>query len=320
MIIRYFTIFLIFKAQLAFGQNNPSSAFATMDTNVLLIGDKGVLHIGIDYGDKDRLISMSPEMPLDTAVFEIANAGKWEAGGRGRDWGMHRNIVFMVWDTGLYRIPTIVFTVQHSDGTISNFQTPPLLVIVENPKGVDAMAAPMSIKDIVHEERTWADFLPLIIGLVGLIALGFLLWVVYKKTTTKSTPPVIQQIIHPPHIIAERLLKELKTKQLWQKGLIKEYYSELSHILRGYIEAAFKIPALESTTDELMAHIRASYLREFKGQNDLHKRLEELLKTADLVKFAKVIPPVEEHDSVWLEAYEILAKTKPVEVASLIES
>ena len=309
MILRGLIFFLICFTQLAFGQNR--AAFASLDTNVLLIGDKATLHIGIDYNEKDRVISISPEMPLDTAIFEIANVGKWESGGRGRDWGTHRDISFTIWDTGLYRIPSIVFTIQHSNGAISNFQTAPLLLTVENPTGVDSMAAPMAIKDIVIEERTWLDFIPLIIGLIGLLALGFLLWVIYKKATSKQVAATIQQIIHPPHVIAERLLKELKLKQLWQKGLIKEYYSELSHILRGYIENAFKIPALESTTDELMDKIQVSYLREFKGQNALYDRLENLLKTADMVKFAKAIPPDNVHDDFWTDAFEFVEKTKP---------
>ena len=304
-------ILLILLAQLAFAQRPVSPAFAFVDSNVLRIGDQTTLHLGIDYGEKDRVLTISPDMPLDTAMFEIIKKTGWEAGGRGRDWGIHRDILFTAWDTGLYKIPTLVFTVQHPNGEVSTFQTRPLMVTVENPKGVDNMTAPISIKEIIQEDRTLEDFLPFIIGLIGLAALGFLIWVYAKKRQAKQLAPTIQHIIHPPHIIAERLLKELQIKQLWQKGHIKDYYSELSYILRGYLETAFHIPALENTTDELMDTLQTFKHKDFQEQEDVIEKLQDLLQTADLVKFAKVIPPDTVHDNFWADALNIVEKTKP---------
>lgn len=296
---------------MAFGQSPVAPAFAFLDSNVLRIGDQTTLHIGIDYGEKDRVINISPEMPLDTTVFEILKKTGWEAGGRGRDWGIHRDIVFTAWDTGLYKIPALVFTVQHSNGEVSTFETRPLMLTVENPKGVDAMTAPVSIKEIIQEDRNFEDFLPFVVGLVGLVALVFLIWAYNKKRKAKQVAPVIQHVIHPPHIVAERLLKELQIKQLWQKGEIKEYYSELSYILRGYLETAFLIPALESTTDELIDALQTSKHPAFKEQDDIIEKIQDLLQTADLVKFAKVIPPDSVHDNFWADAFDMVEKTKP---------
>lgn len=309
-------IVLLCVTHWALAQSAVAPAFAFLDSNVLRIGDQTTLHIGIDYHDKDHVTLITPDMPLDTAAFEIIKKTGWEAGGRGRDWGIHRDIVFTAWDTGLYKIPSIIFTVQHPNGDVSNFETRPLMVAVENPKDVDKMTAPISIKEIIQEERTFEDYLPFVVSLVGLIALGFLIWVYNKNKKAKQVAPVIQQIVHPPHIIAERLLNELKIKQLWEKGEIKEYYSELSYILRGYLETAFNIPALESTTDELIDTLQASQHPSFKGQDDIVEKIQDLLQTADLVKFAKVIPPDTVHDNFWADAFDIVGKTtpKPVEI------
>ena len=48
-------------------------------------------------------------------------------------------------------------------------------------------------------------------------------------------------------------LEKLKQAQLWQNGKIKAYYSDLSDILRLYIENRYNSPALEMTTDEILS-------------------------------------------------------------------
>jgi hypothetical protein len=307
-------IIFFFIAHWTFAQSAVAPAFAYLDSNIIRIGDQTTLHLGVDFHDKDRVINITPDMPLDTAVFEVIKKTAWEVGGRGANWGTHRDIVITAWDTGLYKIPSMIFTVQHPNGDVSNFETRPLMVTVENPKGVDKMVAPISIKEIIQEDRTLEDFLPFIVGLIGLAALGFLIWAYKKKQKEKQIAPIIQQIVHPPHIIAERQLKELKLKQLWEKGEIKEYYSELSHILRGYIESAFQIPALESTTDELIDALQIFKNSAFQGQDETIEQLQDLLQTADLVKFAKVIPPDSVHDNFWADAVNIVEKTKPMPI------
>ena len=71
----------------------------------------------------------------------------------------------------------------------------------------------------------------------------------------------------------------------------EEYYSELTEIVRGYIERELKVPALENTTDEVLAMIK-----DFKNADSIEtsketiKKLKDLLQEADLVKFAKSKP------------------------------
>jgi hypothetical protein len=304
----FFTL-IILSTKFSFAQQNSVRAFAAMDSNVMLIGDRVTLHVGVDLGEKDEIVRITPEMPLDSN-FEIIGAGKWSQGRI----GSYRDIVFTAWDTGLFRIPSVEFVVRHSGGYQEVVKSRPLLVTVENPKGVDNMAAPAPLKEIVREEMTFEDVMPWLIGVLAFVGVGLGLWFLYKKYKEKPILPIVQKVVHPPHIIAERLLKELKIKQLWEKGDIKEYYSELSYILRGYLEDAFKIPALESTTDELMRLMNSEKMGAFQSldkSDSLIEKIQDLLQTADLAKFAKVIPPDTVHDKFWSDAFDIVDKTKP---------
>jgi len=95
----------------------------------------------------------------------------------------------------------------------------------------------------------------------------------------------------PPHEIALQALEELKNEKLWQKGLIKEYYTRLTDILREYIEVRFNIRAIELTTWEILQSFKNSTI----SRND-KEMLSEILELADLVKFAKALPVPSEND------------------------
>jgi predicted RNA binding protein with dsRBD fold (UPF0201 family) len=87
------------------------------------------------------------------------------------------------------------------------------------------------------------------------------------------------------------LLNTLEKKELWQHGEIKEYYSELTNIVRNYIEEAIEIPAMESTTYELIEGLKIASLRKkMKLSQETIENLFVVLKQADLVKFAKSKP------------------------------
>jgi hypothetical protein len=106
---------------------------------------------------------------------------------------------------------------------------------------------------------------------------------------------------------ALQVLAELEAKKLWEQGKVKNYYVELTDIVRGYIEARFNTPALELTTDELLYKART--------QQDLMpiaSQLEQILRTADLAKFAKAQPLPEEHVAAIQNAKEIVSITRPV--------
>jgi len=145
-----------------------------------------------------------------------------------------------------------------------------------------------TIKAIQGEPYTFDDFKSYLWWILGiLLLLGIILYFVLRK---KETPEEIEAKI-PPYELALQRLKELDDKQLWQKNKIKKYYVELTDIVRSYIEREMNIPALESTTDELLETIT-----DFNTSSALNipektiMKLRKLLQEADLVKFAKFKP------------------------------
>ena len=155
---------------------------------------------------------------------------------------------------------------------------------------VDTLKQKMyDIKDIAEVEspiRTWWIYL-LIFFAIGIA--GYFIYQFIKKRQNQPKDEVI--VFKSPIEKATTLLQQLEIKELWQKGEIKHYYSELTDIARNYIEEEINIPAMESTTSELIDGLRkAAKQKKLKLSNETVENLEKVLKQADLVKFAKVKP------------------------------
>ena len=155
---------------------------------------------------------------------------------------------------------------------------------------VDTLKQKMyDIKDIAEVESpigTWWIYI-LIFFAIGIA--GYFIYQFIKKRQNQPKAEVI--VFKSPIEKATTLLQQLENKELWQKGEIKDYYSELTDIARNYIEEEINIPAMESTTSELIDGLRkAAKQKKLKLSNETVENLEKVLKQADLVKFAKVKP------------------------------
>ena len=178
------------------------------------------------------------------------------------------------------------------------------LAIAVNPLNVgnDTQIAP--IKDIIEEPLKFEDFLPYLIGLVVLVAIGLLVYYFVRRARNKEVPPP-PEIILPAHEIALEKLDELDKAKLWQQGMVKEFQSNLTYIVREYLENRFKVKALESTTDEILVQFKSMEIKE-----TWKEKLSAMLRTADLVKFAKAEPSVEVHQKGLEEAEGFIQDTK----------
>lgn len=117
----------------------------------------------------------------------------------------------------------------------------------------------------------------------------------------KAAPP------QPPHVVAIRALEALHHQKLWQNNRHKQYYSQLTDILRTYIDGRWGVSAMEMTSDEIIAAIRSEELPD-KARMDL----TVILRDADLVKFAKATPEAEQNEADYLKAYYFVEETKLV--------
>ena len=186
-------------------------------------------------------------------------------------------------DSGRYVIPKMTVLINKKP-----FLSDSILVDVKDVL-VDTLKQKMyDIKPISQVENPSNNWWKYVLGLIFFIGIGFLIYYLLKKYQKKK----IEQIVYKTPIEkAIGMLKILETKQLWQKGEIKNYYSELTDIARDYIEEVIEIPAKESTTSELIAGLRkAANVKKLNFTKQSLSNLENVLKQADLVKFAKVEP------------------------------
>lgn len=187
-------------------------------------------------------------------------------------------------DSGKYTIPRIQILINGKPSFSDS-----LKVEVADVK-VDTLKQKMyEIKDVIPVESSsdWWKYLLVILLLVGL---GFLAYWLFKKYYKK--PEKIEEIVYKTPIEkATSLLQQLERKELIQRGEIKSYYSELTDIARTYIEEEIHIPAMESTTSELIVSLRnVAKSKKLKLSKEILENLEKVLQQADLVKFAKVKP------------------------------
>ncbi|MEE9350188.1 MAG: BatD family protein [Flavobacteriaceae bacterium] len=128
----------------------------------------------------------------------------------------------------------------------------------------------------------------------------------------------------PPFEMAIQELENLDKKLLWQNNKTKEYYSELTDIVRNFIEKELKVPALESTTNELVKNLKSlNNIQKLDISKKTFLKLKTLLQEADLVKFAKSKPfstEIEMHRSYADSILEGLKSVEIIETEEIINS
>ena len=182
---------------------------------------------------------------------------------------------------------------------------------------VDVDTTTAEIRDIAPIEKVpytfWEIFRWVLLGLaiVALALGGWWLWKKWKSGKVSDWFANTPVDTRTPEERALDNLEELRQRQLWQAGKVKEYHTELTDAVRTFIEEATGIHATEMTSDETVEEIENLKL---KIETSL---LEDIFRTADLVKFAKSEPLPHEHDRSMSEAVqfvkELWQQVKPAE-------
>lgn len=286
------------------GQVNVS---AELSKTEIIIGDQVNLNLIVSHGPGVEVIGADLSNIDTLQKVEVLEVKDWDTISREEVYVLEQKLVLTSFDSGAYFIPQISINYKDAAGILSKAFTPneiPLVVNTIPIQGDSTNLAP--IKPIIEEALNFRDFLPYIIGVLGV---GLVSWLVYYFMNRKKNEevPALPEVKLPAHEIAFNKLDLLKQAKLWQKGQIKEYQSELTYIVREYLENRFHINALESTTYEVMQQLKKSDM-----QRTWKEKLRELLQAADLVKFAKAEPPISIHDKAWEDAQTFVQQTKQV--------
>jgi hypothetical protein len=286
---------------------------ARLDSADIRIGDQVWLHMFLQFpvGTVIRKVDYSALENMEKV--EVVATPPPDTVSRRPDFQLDYRFLITSFDSGYYQIPPIIVTFESPSGrdSVSTYS----LGLNVNTLPVTPEDELRPIKGIWEEPLSVGDYLPWIIGLGSLIILILLGWIIARYTKKRPAPVLATPPPPPvgPDVIALEKLHELEQKDLVGQGRFKLYQSELTYIVREYLEAAFAMKALESTTREIQRDLRKKRIA--PAWQD---RLVELFQTADLVKFAKAEPPPAIHRQALEEARLFIKDTRPA--ARMVEN
>lgn len=165
------------------------------------------------------------------------------------------------------------------------------------------------IKPVMNPKMNWKQFFlnMLIVALIfALIVLVYLLVQKLRKRKNAEGENVSKEPALPPYEMALSKLNKLREEKMWQHNRSKEYHTELTEIIREYVNRTFDIPCMEMTSEEILQNL--NHLR-FEN-SDAYAKLKQILRLADLVKFAKWHALPDEHELSLKNSFEFIEMTK----------
>lgn len=282
---------------------------AKLDSTHVLMGKTIGLHISV-VQDRD-VNGLMLNLVADTlnAKVEIADKGKADTTALNNNrLQINRDITLQAFDPGTYQLPAILYVV--GGDTLRSKET--LTLTVDSIK-VDPQGKIKDFKPMAEAPFKLLDWVPDFISdywwawLAGLLLLAFGLYAYFKwyKKGINPLKPVKKRL--PPYEEAMQALSNLKSRNLWQNGQEKEYYTTLTDILRVYIDRRFGINAVEMTSTQIMDKIRQN--------EDAHiakEQLNNVLEIADFVKFANMHTLADDNEIAFQRAVNFVEQTKPL--------
>lgn len=230
---------------------------------------------------------------------------------------LHEDITVFAFDSATLYIPPFEFVTSVGDTLRTNSLALKVFMPFEEIE-VDPQKF-AGFKDVEDPEFVLLDYIwyflwPLII-LAVLVAAWFG-WKYYQRHKANAPVVVVKEKPVPAHIVAMQALEALSDKKLWQNGRDKQYHTELTDILRQYIERRFEVPAMEKTSEEILDELYELA----ESQKASLANLKQILSIADLVKFAKYQPLADENQLSFMNAKMFVEQTKKIEIEEPVAS
>lgn len=292
---------------LALVAQTPPRVSLRLSQDTIMIGDQITLLVEIDKDvAHDIKVPEFKEGKLMDKVEIIGEPRLDTISSEGRAIKLKLEYTITSFDAGIYSLKDfpIVVGVDPRFDTIRS--TDSTLLVVQTFEIDTTKQQIFDIKRPMDTPVTWQEIQPYfwwgLLGLVVLAAIIYgLIWYLRRRKEIIANRPK-----DPLHVVALRELEKLHSQKLWQSGKAKEYFSELTEILREYIEKRYGIEAMEMTSAEILAAIGQ------ENDEKLIQILRELFSLSDLVKFAKLTPDGTECETAYFDAYYYVENTKEI--------
>lgn len=274
---------------------------AEVDKAFLTIGERVEYRVTVTHDPAIQVLSQIP--PPSTEVFEVKEVHDFSEK-QGGQVAEGRRFILTTYELGEFILDPVTVRYRTPQGEEKKAQTHRLFLTVQS---VDASGKPKTdirnVKGVLELPRRWGWLGSLFLSTL-LAGAGIAVW--WRSRHRRLTGEVAPETILSPEDEALLRLNRLFDSDLIRQGKLKEYFFELSEILRRYFERRFEILAVESTTFEIL-----QALREKEISSSLREKIREVLESADLVKFAKGRPPVPEIMKVNQLAKAIVEEATP---------
>jgi hypothetical protein len=279
---------------------------SAVDTAVITIGDRIRYTLTIDH--KSGMRVEQPGAGVNLGQFEIKDYKIYDPVKKDDHRVLKYEYVISVFDTGTFIIPPfpVAYFPTDSLGEYKIIEASPITIFVRSVIQ-DEKRELRDIRPPIEIPFNYWFLISMAAVVVFLCLAGYFGYIFYKRRQEQGylfLPPAPPR---PAHEIALAAIETLLVKGLLEKGDYKEFYSEISEIIRRYIEGRYFVQALEETSLEIMHDMRDQDI-----SRELYQILGEFLELADLVKFAKYRPDDRENEMTIVQARRLVEETKVV--------
>ncbi|GHV58408.1 hypothetical protein FACS1894182_10580 [Bacteroidia bacterium] len=281
---------------------------ASIDSAQILIGEQTLLHLEIAA---DKNTSLQLPFITDTLMqgLEVLNITPLDTTDLGNNrMRIRYDYLITSFDSALYMLPPFKL-IAGIDTFYSNqvaLKVSTLPVDTESGNFYD-------IKDVWKPPFVLADYAVIFyVIFVACILILFLLYIIFRRKQHKPILPFKKEekMVLPPHVRALQALDAIKSKKLWQQGKDKEYHSQLSDVIRNYMDERFGMNAMEMTSGQILQTIQG-----INEVDPVFAQLKQMLLLSDLAKFARYHPLPDENELSLMQAYLFVNNTMPAEVS-----
>ena len=278
---------------------------ATLDSTTLFIGDQTDLHLRAigEVGEQVTMPVLDKELTAGVEIVDrtIVDTVALKDGRVQYD----QYLTLTSFEDSLFYIAPLPFV--SGDDTV---WSDGLTLNVVQPFEMDT--TDMAITDIKGVYKApiwwWGIFrwvlLALLLAGVG-VAGYYLITYLQRRKLEEAGNEVVSEPLRPAEEVALEKLDAIKEKKIWQQGQVKEYYTQLTDVVREYIARRFEVSSVEQTSDETLRDIRPL----LSERKDLYDQLRKMLTLADLVKFAKWSTTPDENELSLRNAYTFVRET-----------
>jgi len=287
------------------------SVDAHVDRTEITIGDRVNLEVTVAADTTLKIVLPAMEQLL--GVFEVKDYEHLDPtiddGGR-RVYRYRYNLT--TWTTGRWLIPPFTAEFTDSAGRSGSASSDSIFIEVKSLLA-EAGADTVDIRDLKSPYSVPMNraIYYILVGVLVVAALG--LWFFLRRRRRGEED--IAGDTRSPWERAFDELTELKESDCLSENRWREWYFALTEIYRRYLDGRYHVETLEATTMEVKM-----ILPDLPFGEKQQREIEDFLEFADLVKFARLVPPPERPQDDFDWVWRFVNQTKVEELVAKEES